>query len=174
MKKLNLFLNIIIGGLIFIFFLSYLNAKYQLFYNKPKVYKNDLSSIDSEKVINKYLKQTADKIVLDRRETKKILDEALKKQIQLLSQVPKSKNQISQLPLEQQISKNTENASFSQIVQNSEMNDFERQEYARQFIENARKGGYHIELSRDLKVISVTPLRLPSQDVDSFEILPSN
>lgn len=39
-----------------------------------------------------------------------------------------------------------------------------KEEYARQFVENARRGGYKVILSEDLsRVISVTPLRNPSQ-----------
>ncbi|WP_374001033.1 hypothetical protein [Bdellovibrio bacteriovorus] len=38
-----------------------------------------------------------------------------------------------------------------------------KEEYARQFIENARRGGYNIILSEDLsRVLSVTPIRNPS------------
>lgn len=40
-----------------------------------------------------------------------------------------------------------------------------KEEYARQFVENARRGGYKVILSEDLsRVISVTPLRNPSQN----------
>lgn len=40
-----------------------------------------------------------------------------------------------------------------------------RAEYARQFVENARRGGYNVILSEDLtRIISVTPLRAPSQN----------
>jgi flagellar motor protein MotB len=38
-----------------------------------------------------------------------------------------------------------------------------REEYARQFVENARRGGYKVKLSEDLsRVIQVQPLRNPS------------
>lgn len=40
-----------------------------------------------------------------------------------------------------------------------------REEYARQFVENARRGGYRVKLSDDLsRVISVQPIRNPSGD----------
>lgn len=40
-----------------------------------------------------------------------------------------------------------------------------RAEYARQFVENARRGGYNVILSEDLsRIISVTPIRAPSQN----------
>lgn len=49
-----------------------------------------------------------------------------------------------------------------------------RKQYAREFIENARKNGYHIKLSNTLEVISVEPIRDPqSQPEDTFESHPS-
>lgn len=45
-----------------------------------------------------------------------------------------------------------------------------REEYARQFVENARRGGYNVKLSEDLsRVISVTPIRNPSADFQVFD-----
>lgn len=44
-----------------------------------------------------------------------------------------------------------------------------KEEYARQFIENARRGGYKIQLDENFKVISVTPIRRPSQNIDLFD-----
>lgn len=49
-----------------------------------------------------------------------------------------------------------------------------KQEYARQFIENARRDGFEIELNDDLEVIRATPIRKPSNDIDEVDILPSN
>jgi hypothetical protein len=36
-----------------------------------------------------------------------------------------------------------------------------RDEYARQFVENARRGGYKVQLSDDYKVMSVVPIKKP-------------
>ena len=45
-----------------------------------------------------------------------------------------------------------------------------REEYARQFIENARRGGYRVKLSDDLsRVIQVQPIRNPSGANTGFE-----
>ncbi len=41
-----------------------------------------------------------------------------------------------------------------------------REEYAKQFIENARRGGYKIILNDDFKVISATPIRKPSPNAN--------
>lgn len=42
------------------------------------------------------------------------------------------------------------------------MSEAFKREYARQFIENARRGGYEIRLSDDFRVLSVKPIRRPS------------
>ena len=44
-----------------------------------------------------------------------------------------------------------------------------KREYARQFIENAKKAGYRIIVNDQFKVISVTPIRKPAQDFELFE-----
>lgn len=40
-----------------------------------------------------------------------------------------------------------------------ERSDAYKKEYARQFIENARRGGYEVQLSDDYRVLSVKPIR---------------
>ncbi len=45
-----------------------------------------------------------------------------------------------------------------------------KEEYARQFVENARRGGYKVILSEDLsRVIKVIPIRNPSNSMNLFE-----
>lgn len=44
-----------------------------------------------------------------------------------------------------------------------------KKEYARQFIENARRAGYFIKLNEDYKIISVRPLRKPTENFDLFK-----
>jgi hypothetical protein len=43
-----------------------------------------------------------------------------------------------------------------------------KKEYARQFVENARKAGYIIKLNDDYKVILVTPIRKPAENMQLF------
>lgn len=57
-------------------------------------------------------------------------------------------------------------AELFNAQQDQEYSEAYRQEYARQFVENARRGGYKVQLDEDFKVISVTPLRKPSQNSD--------
>lgn len=46
--------------------------------------------------------------------------------------------------------------------QNKEYNEAYQKEYARQFVENAEKGGYAVKLSDDYKVIGVKKIRKPN------------
>lgn len=54
---------------------------------------------------------------------------------------------------------------YKQQMQNAANEEY-RKEYARQYIEHARGNGYEVKLDSDLKVISVKPLRQPSQQED--------
>ncbi len=47
--------------------------------------------------------------------------------------------------------------------QRQKLSENYKKEYARQFIENARRGGYDIKLNDDFKIISVKPIRKPTQ-----------
>lgn len=47
----------------------------------------------------------------------------------------------------------------------------EKKEYARQYIENARRGGYLIELDDNMEVIKSTPIRKPTQQEDLVDNL---
>lgn len=56
--------------------------------------------------------------------------------------------------------------------QAAEYNQAYREEYARRFVENARRGGYKVILSEDLsRVMSVTPIRNPAKN--SFDVFGS-
>ena len=58
-------------------------------------------------------------------------------------------------------------ADLFEAQQNEEYSEAYKKEYARQFVENARKAGYLIKLSDDYKVISVKQIRKPA---DSYEL----
>lgn len=50
------------------------------------------------------------------------------------------------------------------------LSEQEKKDYAAEFIENARRSGYHIQLSMDLEVISVEPIRNPQGEYDSLDM----
>lgn len=52
---------------------------------------------------------------------------------------------------------------------NHEADEAYKREYARQFIENARRGGYEVRLSEDYRVLSVKPIRRPTNQQKLFD-----
>jgi len=60
-------------------------------------------------------------------------------------------------------------ADLFQEEQSREYSEAYKKEYARQFVENARKAGYLIKLSDDYKVISVRPIRKPAENYELFK-----
>lgn len=44
-----------------------------------------------------------------------------------------------------------------------------KRQYASEFIENARRSGYHITLSPNMEVLTVEPIRKPNDDYDSLD-----
>ncbi len=93
------------------------------------------------------------------------------------------------IPIEMQIAKDKSNSEvngqglsdefnqkYNQFQVDKLADEQSRKEYAKQFIENARKNGYHITLSDDMQVTSVKPIRKPTNqnDTESFESQPSN
>ncbi len=168
-KSIHKFLNLLIVLALTIYgVFFYINHSNFVRLDSTKVQQNDFSSVDVDKVVNKYMKQTTAQMLIDQANSKKEQDLALQQSTRLNKSV---KPMISDIPLELQIHKNSNLTALPQIlVPNQEL---DKKEYARQFIENARLGGYHVELADDLSVISVTPIRKPSQ-IDQIEILPSN
>lgn len=60
-------------------------------------------------------------------------------------------------------------ADLFESQQLQEYSDEYKKEYARQFIENARKAGYIIRLNDDYKVIFVRPIRKPAENFELFQ-----
>lgn len=141
-----------------------------------------LSTNEVDKVVNKYIQQASTDTLRQKLVADRALEQARKK-ITELNQANKIRQQkeLENIPAEKQIWKEADvvPAQAPQVAQPQQpagegsMSDAEKREYARQYIENARRGGYAIELNDNLEVIKWTPLRKPSQD-DSFETLPSN
>ncbi|MBC7466542.1 MAG: hypothetical protein H7256_11170, partial [Bdellovibrio sp.] len=83
------------------------------------------------------------------------------------------------IPADQQIWKNSQLKNETPVAEPQTLESLKRQEetekkeFARQYIENARKDGYHVILSPELKVLSVTPIRQPSQIPDSTDSFPA-
>lgn len=145
-----------------------------------------MSSKQQDEVVNKYLKETTESVLREKIKSERIMAEARIKLAEL-EKINREKQQKEneKIPLERQIWKESKMPvvdSPAQDINNKVYNknfqdikdEAEKKEYARQFIENARKGGYHIELDNNLEVIKVTPIRKPSQYDDSSESYPSD
>lgn len=163
--------------------------------------KSELTEADRKKVdqtVNKYLQAASNEAKLNelrvQRELQlarqKLEEEKIKQRkaaemnsadIPIEQQIYKRSTEITpaeasqvQAPVAQVVPKKTNESSFDQDVDPKSMTPEQKKEYARQYIENARKGGYAIELSADLEVIKVTPIRKPSQQTDVIPTYPAD
>ncbi len=60
-------------------------------------------------------------------------------------------------------------ADLFESQQNQAYSEAYKKEYARQFVENAKKAGYIIKLSDDYKVLSVRAIRKPAVNMELFQ-----
>lgn len=141
-----------------------------------------------EELVNKYLKQGSVELrqqqiesmakiksnLIDEKKNKVVVKEIPPDQIPIEMQIAKDKSNSS--PNEQSLTEEFNQKYFqSQVDQVAD--EQARKEYAKEFIENARKNGYHITLSEDLQVTSVKPIRKPTNqqnDNDVFEAQPAH
>ncbi len=187
MKKLSEILNYLLAVLVIAIvgsFFYFKNSDNIVAEVKSKT-EHDLSVKEQDDVVNKYLKETNQSVLLDKAKADRFLIEA-KAQIAKQEKANREKQdrENEKIPIERQIWKETKNSdaqSPAEIV-NSKINDkkfksqadeIDKKAYAREWIENARKGGYHIELNENLEVIKSIPIRKPSQDNDDVEFDPS-
>ena len=178
MGKLDSLLNYLIGAVVIIIAASFFYLR-----GNPEVHGQGtvLSSKEVDKVVNKYIHEASTEALRQKILTERALVEARKKIAELnkLNKIREQK-ELESIPAEKQIWKEADvkPSPEPQMAEarsdSSPMNDAEKKEFARQYIENAKKGGYAIELSEDLQIIKVTPLRKPSQESDSYESYPSN
>ncbi len=157
----------------YIYFFEVAPAKQKVAEAKPKV--------DIDQVVNKFLKQTSEQTLKDQLAFKEALQKQLNKPVVIKRE--KVRLQTDDIPAKQQIWTNEEldRSPAEQIQSESnlrqqyrEKEELDKQEYARQFIENARKNGYHVVLSSEYKVLSVTPIRKPTQIEELPELFPAD
>jgi hypothetical protein len=148
--------------------------------------KNELSQAERAKVdqvVNKYLQAASNEAQLNELRVQRDLQLARQK-------IEEAEVKSADIPMEQQIYKRSlevtsaeptiaqipaqksNETSFDLEMDPKSMTPEQKKEYARQYIENARRGGYVIELSADLEVIKVTPIRKPSQQSDVIPTYP--
>jgi hypothetical protein len=199
-KSINSILNFLILGLVVIFAGVFYYLSQHVDVQSVAHVQPQIPAEKVDKVVNKYLKETMLDSSKEDLDVKKTLL-AVKYRMMVFNKQKKAEEakelakKNSEVPLDQQIWKESDfkrQESDSQTSSNSnEMTPAEKEEYKRQYIENARRGGYNIELSDDLEVIKATPIegasnsntnseeppviqRKPSKENDSVDQRPSN
>lgn len=179
MRKLSRFLNFLIFTLILIISAAFYYLKAT---PEPAKAKPALSEQELDNIVNKNIKKT----VLETQIAKSLVQKSLLDTQKMLTELEKLKKkqeekEIENIPRERQIWKDVQNEN-SPLIENytedksdlSKMNEQEKKEYAREWIQNALREGYLLELSPSLEVIRYTPIRKPSQLDDSVESFPSD
>lgn len=189
MKSLDRFLNLLIG-------LALLFNVGAYFYFKPKkpiefVYKQPTQDSDVDKVVNKYIQLANDaknleKLRLDRaafEATKKIMADREQEKLTKEEKSARESKIVTRAEVDEMAKKYKDNPNaVTQPESGSSAGEFdlskltpeEKTEYKRQYIENAKNGGYLIELNERMEIIKATPIRKPSQQNDEGYTGPEN
>ena len=181
MKKLSKYLNYLIIAILSVYGIVYLYQHQYAVAQKDQASLKSLNKApDVDQIVNKFMRQTAAQTIQDQYASQM----AIKKQLVRPLNLTRSENDIhpDDIPLEKQVHRNEVGESPAEMIRQelyekelqSKGEQQDRQEYARQYIENARRSGYHLVLSEDLKVISATPIRQPSQHDDSVDSYPAD
>ena len=185
-KLLNYSIALVVIGIAVSFFLFKTD-------NQSSSSKTKMTNEEVDKVVNKYLQQAAYQNKMNQWKTEKALREArlkVEKDMEMVKR--KQDEELQKIPAERQIWTESEMAKVAnqstlsnveqpepvkaKTAQSEEfdiktMTPEEKKEYARQYIENARRGGYLIELDDNMEVIKSTPIRKPTQQDDSVDNL---
>lgn len=175
-----LFFAVLVAGAVFGYILFFDKAN-----SSKEIQKQDMSSLsdkDQQKLVDRYLKETQSSLRKQEAASQKAITN---KELPPPKKSPVVNVDPQSIPIEQQIWRESKASDqsleerFSQQSFQTELasrqEDDAKREYARQFIENARREGYHITLSEDLEILSVKPIRKPTNNnYDAFEPNPSN
>jgi len=126
---------------------------------------------------NKYLQEANQKLKTDRYKVQNALRETAKNGEAVTSKPVETNPQ--QVPIDRQIAKDVYNESQRQksveqkfqeelksVQERRYQSELDKKEYIKQFKANARKNGYEIIVDDNLQVISIEPIRKPTNDVD--------
>lgn len=178
MQGINKFLNlvIILGCVVIGYFFYHAKTK-----NDKSVrslqYSADQSSVRSETdpqdLANEYLQQAQQNLAADKLKAEINFKKAMIESQQAHYPQKIVETDPSKVPIEQQIWKEPVeqrplDQRFSEHV-DPKNDEIDKQEYIRQFKENARKNGYEITVNDDLEVTSVTPIRKPQNSKNDYD-----
>lgn len=178
MQGINKFLNfVIVLGCVVIGYLFYQAKTENDKSVRAQQHSAEQSSVrpamDPQDLANKYLQQAQQNLAADKLRAEISIKRAMIDSQQ--AQNPKAiiETDPSKVPIEQQIWK--EPADQKPLDQRfadqmaPKNGDIDKQEYIRQFKENARKNGYEITVNDELEVTSVTPIRKPQNSKNDYD-----
>ncbi|AZZ35552.1 hypothetical protein CIK05_01625 [Bdellovibrio sp. qaytius] len=180
MQGLNKFLNlVIVFGCVVIGYFFYQAKTENDKSNRSQQHAVDQSSVrpdmDPQDLANKYLQQAQQNMATDKLKAEINIKKAIA-DTQKVGTTPKViETDPSKVSAEQQIWKDPANKPMDQRFSEQQINapknsgDLDKQEYIRQFKENARKNGYEISVNDELEVISVTPIRKPQNTKNDYD-----
>lgn len=177
MAGVNKFLNlvIILGCVVMVFFFYQAkieNDKSAKLANQSVDQSSTKPALDPQDLANKYLQQAQQNLMTDKLKAEINIKKAIAE-----SQQPGTPKVVetdpSKVPIEQQIwkEKQPDKSAEQSIADLTPKNagEMDKQEYIRQFKENARKNGYEITVNDDLEVTSVTPIRKPQNSKNDYD-----
>lgn len=177
MAGINKFLNIVIilGCVVMAFFFYQAkveNDKTARVANQAVEQSSVKPALDPQDLANKYLQQAQQNLMTDKLKAeinikKAIADSQRPDQPKIVETDP------SKVSVEQQIWKEkpveAPAPSMTQELAPKNPGEMDKQEYIRQFKENARRNGYEITVNDDLEVTSVTPIRKPQNSKNDYD-----
>lgn len=183
MVGINKFLNIvIILGCVVIAFFFYQakveNDKSAKVQNQSVEQSSVKPAMDPQDLANKYLQQAQQNLATEELKASINIKKAIAESHQAAKPAKVVETDPSQVPVEQQIWKDQAEQMkaevpleqrFSQELNQKNPGEIDKQEYIRQFKENARKNGYEITVNDDLEVTSVTPIRKPQNSKNDYD-----
>lgn len=182
MVGINKFLNIVIilGCVVMAFFFyraKVENDKSAKVQNQSVEQISVKPAMDPQDLANKYLQQAQQNLATEELKASINIKKAMTESRQA-AQPKVVETDPSKVSVEQQIWKDpTEQMKadvpleqrFSQELNQKNPGEIDKQEYIRQFKENARKNGYEITVNDDLEVTSVTPIRKPQNSKNDYD-----
>ena len=179
MQGINKFLNlVIVFGCVVIGFLFYQAKTENDKSNKTQQQAVEQSSVrppmDPQELANKYLQQAQQNLNADKLRAEINIKNAIRDTNKAVSGEKFVETDPSKIPAEQQIWKDPVEKPLDQrysehLAPPKNNGELDKQEYIRQFKENARKNGYEITVNDELEVTSVTPIRKPQNSKNDYD-----
>jgi len=155
--------------------------------HKPSSNIPDAKTKEFEAKVNRHLFKTSQNIEINREKMKAETFELVDKGVRPLPQPPEEPtgvdlsvdprtealiHDLGRNVQEPNNPRNPHELIQTELFQQEQLQNYSeeyKREYARQFVENAKKAGYRLILNDQYKVISVTPIRKPAQDFKLFD-----